>query len=159
VFQTRHSLIPDQPTEGQLTVSVPRPQSVHLLLNGGYVRRDVPGLKVGEVELRFSDGSTLVIDIGAGQTVREGWAYSDDQMADQMLPPPTGINWRNVHEEAQYRGDKPARGFIDMVSITIPESHSAKTLTEIILRDTSEVTAQSMEPSFMLMGVSVLSLQ
>lgn len=159
VFQTRHSLIPDNPIEGQVTVAIPRPQIVHLLLNGGYVSHGIQGQKVGEVELRFTDGSTLTVDIGAWQTVREPWVYSDDPLADQLLAPPPGVSWRNVHEELQYRGDQLARGFIDMMSITIPEGFREKSLSRVIIRDTSEATAQSMEPSLVLMGLTVLSLQ
>lgn len=159
IFQTQHHLLMDLPIQGSLQVSIGRPLAVHILMHGAYVEHTVQDRKVGEIALSFADDSTLSIPIIAWQCIREGWAYEDDPRADFMSEPGTGVQWRNVWVEQQNRGDKPARAFIDMTTLSIPEPHASSILTSITIRDTSVGTVGYYYPSIVVMAITVESRQ
>jgi len=159
IFQTPNHLLLDLPTQVSLQTSIARPIAVYILLNGAYVDREFQGRKVGEVNLAFADGSTLNTSLIAYQNVRETWAFKDDSMADSMGAPQAGVQWRNVWIEEQNRGDQPAKAFIDMTTISIPEPYTSSVLISINIQDTSVDTAGSYDPSLVVMAITVESQQ
>jgi len=155
VFQTRGLFVPSLPLEGVLQVNITRPKIVHVLLNGGYVEHSLQDVKVGEVVLTFDDGAKATYNIVAWQSVRETWGYVDDPAAFQLTSPPNGTTWRNVYQEDQLRGNALAKGFVDMVSFTLPDEFMAKRLVSITISDTSDDTPDGEKTSLIVMGVTV----
>jgi len=161
-FQTQHGLLMELPTQGKVEVNIDRPIAIHILLNAEYLYNNIPGYKVGEIDLSFVNGSTLNTPIIAYQSVRDAWEYeskADDALSSQqpMSAPLDGIEWRNVWVENQMRGGEPAKAYIDMLTIFVTEPLASSTLTSITIKDTSVDTVESTEPSLRVMGITVES--
>ncbi|HSI15267.1 MAG TPA: hypothetical protein VK961_24675 [Chthoniobacter sp.] len=139
------------PTSFRIPVSVPRPTEVNILLQGGYVKREFSGKKVGEVVLEFKDGKQQVYPITAWKTLRETWAYNTE-----IVPPDSTGNPKliNVYAEPENRG-KPATAFLDMFVIHLEQVGLTAELTAIEIRDLSKETVQDISPSLIISGISV----
>jgi len=55
----------------------------------------------------------------------------------------------NVYSEDQLRGDRAAKGYLDMISISIPQKLQSSSLTSIEVLDTS------LDPSLVIYGITV----
>lgn len=159
VFHTQGlgSDVEDLPTSIAINVAVNRPRQVHILLNGGYVEQQYSGKTIGFVLLYFDDGLITQVGITAGETIRETWAYVGSPDAEPLLPVEPNVRWHNVFSEDQYRGSMPAKGYIDMLTITIPDALNDAQLHRIEVLDNSLDTVGSKNPSLILMGITIES--
>jgi tetratricopeptide (TPR) repeat protein len=140
-FETQHRGFPSFPTRGFVTVSIPNPIAVHVLIAGGYVLPEFAGKQVGRIVLHFSDASTYEEVIIAGLNIREHWLGSG------QISTMTDEHCQTVWQ----RGE----ALIDMCTIPLPESYKEKVLTGIAFQDTSATTVDSVDPCLMIGGVTV----
>ena len=153
IFQTQNHELTSYPTSGTLTLSVIGAKHVYLLVNGAYVFKDLSGQTIGQIILNFSDNSTLETNLVAGENIREDWGYDSgvtvgyiDGTSKEVITSVSGEGgWSNAYQESQLRGDKPATGFIDMVTIEIPSSKSDLELTRITIDDVSSLASPSLK--------------
>jgi hypothetical protein len=157
IFQTQHHLLMDLPTLASLQVSVPSPTAVHILLNGAYVDLAFRDREVGEIDLRFADGSSMRVPIIAWRCIREDWAYENHTTAESMSASPEMLQWRNVWVEHQQRDGRAAKAFIDMITVPVPEPFTSGTLTSITVKDTSVDSLGTFHPSLKLIAITVES--
>ena len=108
---------------------------------------------VGNIVLGFDNGETFTEELVAGQNIRENWGYvsppanpTDDQVITSINP---SANWQNVYREDQTRAGKAALGYVDLLTIQVPEEDRNSTLTTITINDTSY------DPSILIYAVTV----
>ncbi len=158
IFQTQNRALPYLPVEGLLPMRVESAVAVHALLNGGFVDAGFQGQKIGALILSFDDGSVHSIPLVAWETVRETWVYKSSSFAqrrDSFKLPQLGVDWRNVWLDDETRANEGATGFVDMLTVFLPELYRARTLTAVTIRDTSAETVGSLDPSLVLLAVTV----
>ncbi len=154
VFQTQNHFNRNNPTIGSLTVNVPRPANLRVLVTGAAAGKpEYQGKEIGVIKLGFADGSEFVASLKAGTILRpETWAYNDANLRS-----PSGddvIKVFNVVSEGQNRG-RPATAYLDMLVIDLPPRKALTTLTGITISDTSLETVHSMEPGFGIAAITV----
>jgi len=147
-FETGNVIETGLPSRGSLRVSIAQPTALHVLVSSAWVVQVRPGTEVGKIVLSFGDGSTYSVPLVAWKNVREPWAYASDRSIGPLDGLP-GTTWRNVFVDEQSRDDRPARGFIDMLTVPVPEPYSSKTMVGIEFVDSSPVS------SLVVMGVTV----
>jgi len=155
-FITQHEGHPEYPTEATLALSAGSANLVHVLLTGVYVVSVAPSRTVGDITLSFADGGVLTVPIVSWSTFREGWRYTDEP-ARVMTAPAPPVTWDNVFEQAQSRAGRPAVGFIDRITIQIPENFTRVPLVSMRVRDSSSTTVQSVSPGVNLHAVTLES--
>ena len=141
-------------TVASIHVNVPKPTSVHVLINGGgNGKPEYQGKEIGNIQLGFADGTEYVAALKAGTILRaETWAFND---ANTQTPPgDSTIKVANVVTEPQDRG-WPARAFIDMLTLELPASKSRTALSTITLCDTSVESVNDARPRFDILGLTV----
>ena len=153
---TQHEGHPGYPTEATLALSAGSANVVHVLLTGVYVVSVAPSRTVGDITLSFADGGALTVPIVSWSTLREGWRYRDEP-APAMTAPTPPVTWDNVFEQGQTRAGRPAVGFIDRITIQIPENLTRVALVSLRVRDTSQNTAQSVSPGMNVHAVTLES--
>ena len=144
-----------RPSSVAFDVHIRCPSSVHLLINATDLQTNWAGSAVGEVELRFADGSQLVFPLVAWETVRETWQY--DKSA-RSIPPPRdpSVSLHEVYADRSYsRGGATVVAVIDMLSLRLPPEYRLKTLITIRLTDVSWRSVNSADPGLLLMGITV----
>ena len=67
------------------------------------------------------------------------------------------VAWDNVFEQTQTRAGRPAVGFIDRITIQIPENLTRVALVSLRVSDTSNTTAQSVSPGMSVHAVTLES--
>ncbi len=148
IFQTQNHMILNFPSTLLIQVDINFPIKVYILITGGYIPQNPDGQETGVIILHFTDGKTLRQKLIPGVNLREDWSYSAN-------PTPTAIanldGWQNVYSEDQYRGGLLAKGYIDMITISIPESLQGEALTNLEIRD------NSLDPSIKIYGITVLT--
>ena len=90
----------------------------HVLINGGWTELAQGTGVVGSLGFFYTDGTSHVVDLITGQTIRETWVYKKDifgAQAPQRLP---GLNWHTVHTEPQERKEE-AYGLLDLLSVDL----------------------------------------
>jgi serine/threonine protein kinase len=135
------------PTEFQIsTDEIQRPESVHILINAGNTR-GFSGIRIGTIELLFSDKSSLTYALTIGENIRE-WRIE----ADGVVGTSTNPLLSEVYRGQTFQGDT---GVIDMLTLYIPDDHKDGKLTTIILRDNTQATANDANPCFYFIGITV----
>lgn len=157
IFATQHELAQSRPTQGVLTVYIPQPTTVYVLIGGDLTHEQFRNATVGAISLTFSDGRTFDVPVIPGSNLRESWAYDVDSYNEGTVANATGDpNWRNVYGESQIRGDQPATAFLDLLTIPVPATYRTATLTQIAISDTSAQTVSHLSPGLRISGISVL---
>lgn len=154
VFQSQHHLLSSYPTQASLEVSIPHPKTIYILLNGAYVYKYLQGQTVGNITLKFDGYEPITTNLIIGQNLRENWAYQSGPIPEsgegEVITSITApLNWQNVYVEPQSRGGKPAFGYIDLITISLPTEYQAATLIEIEIQD------DSYDPSLVIYGITV----
>lgn len=154
VFMTSQRFLENLPTRGNVTVPALTPQNAYVLLSGSYVLQQFRDQQVGELDFSYDDGSTFVAPIIAWQSVREAWCYAADIAGScTMDSPPSGEQFQNVYREGQSRGGQDARGWLDMLTVQLPQNGAR--LTGIQILDTSLITVGSVDPSLLVAAITL----
>ena len=149
-LQTK-GLYAEGPNVFRIPAEIRRPTEIYILLNGGYVKPEFAGKKVGEVVAQFKNGKEQTFPIIAWKTLRETWSYDDKIVKPDSEGNPKLIN---VYSEAQNRG-RPAKAFLDMYVIKLEHEEGADELSAIEVRDLSEETVHDICPALIISGVTV----
>ncbi|MFO1482822.1 MAG: bifunctional serine/threonine-protein kinase/formylglycine-generating enzyme family protein [Verrucomicrobiaceae bacterium] len=153
-FITQNLYQPQAPVSGALKVDVTGVSEVYLMMCGsGGGTPELEGKEIGNVTLSFSDGSSFVAPLKMETHLRRASWLSDH--TNPVKPP--GDDVVQVSEaivEPQFRG-RPAKGYMDMLTIKLPPEKSRLTLTGITFNDTSIQTMKSMGPGFDVYAVTV----
>lgn len=159
VFISQNETLSSFPQKAILPVAISHPLNVYLLLNGGYVSQNLEGKTAGKIVLTFDDGTLLNQNLIVGQNLREDWGYVSKFDDTGNNPAVTEIKdseyWRNVYRESQSRGGKPAFGYIDMVTIPIPEAKQTSVLIQIDIIDLSIDNFGLLSPSIKICAITV----
>lgn len=160
VFQTQEHTLPSLPRQGTLSVAIPHPVNVYVLVDGTMVYKSLLGRTAGKIVLSFSDGRTVSYDLIVGKNLREHWGYNSGPTpwagSDEVVTDLTEtIDWMNVYQESQYRDGKPATAYIDMVVISVPVTNQSTVLTQIDIIDTSIDNFGMLSPSLEVYGITV----
>lgn len=134
-------------TQMQIVTSIPWPQVVYLLIQGGQMQTVHHGKSVGNLRLLFADGSVIEKPLVVGFNIRD-WHVDDEQFVDEV----TAVGeiseaWRGTFEG----GD----GRIDLLVLPVPAVYQESTLITIELNDTSLNTAASDDPCIHLLAITV----
>ena len=156
IFQSQNIALPKNPIRAVLVVSVPNAKSVYILMGGAYISKSLNGQQVGNIVLGFDNGETFTKDLIAGQNIRENWGYlsppenpADDQDITSMDASNASADWQNVYYENQIRGGKAALGYVDMLTIPVPDNDRKSTLTAITINDTVY------DPSILIYAITI----
>ena len=148
-FTTQDQGYPNRPTQSTLTVNIPSPQRVYIILNGAYVSQSFEGNQVGNINFEFNDGSDFTYPIIAGTNLRETWSASG------TITSVRDSSFYNVFTQSQTRGHQSAYGYMDRYTIEIPNTYQSKTMTGIQIIDTSNSNVRSYNPGLVLQGITV----
>lgn len=153
-FITQNQYQPQAPVSGALKVNVPGAAEVFLMMCGkGGGTPELEGKEIGNVTLGFLDGSSFTAPLKMETHLRRASWLSD--FTNPVKPP--GDEVVQVSEaivEPQFRG-RPAKGYMDMLTIKLPPEKTGLTLTGITFNDTSVQTVKSMGPGFDVYAVTV----
>lgn len=149
---TQANPLPDNPTQLLFSTDIPEPQVVYLLITGGDLWSKYEGRLIGEVRLSFSGGGSHVVDLIAGDNIRE-WKHYQDNVVSQITSPAATEVWRGGNN------DDSGAAVIDMLRIDVPEALRNQTLVGIEVTDQTEQTVGEMDPAINLNGITVASLQ
>jgi hypothetical protein len=130
-------------------------KSVYILLHGGNFNINYSGDTVGTVRLLFSDGTFVEQQLVIGNNVRS-WTRGDVGSAETMTS-------SNLFEAIDARGESTVdgqSGGIDILRIDTPQNYQGKTLSAIIIEDTSEVTMDEIygTPCLHIQGITIETL-
>lgn len=112
---------------GTFAASFPSPTGVYLLVNSSYTAPSYAGLKVGTVQLAFSDGTSQAVDLVVGKNVRE-WQVGAGWTVNTVNDPSNTNVWMGVC----CSGTTAAA--IDMLSV--PVAATTKSLTSVSVSNT-----------------------
>jgi hypothetical protein len=115
-------------TSASFAASVKNATALHMLLNTSYTWSWYKGMKIGEVNLQFADGTNQTTDLISGKNIRE-WRIGAGAIATTSLSDPAT---QTVFTGDPVNGAGPA--VIDMLTISIP---SPKTLTGVSIANTT----------------------
>lgn len=140
------SSFPTKITLSDLDVSLAK--SAYFLITGGNTKLKYKGNKVGEVRLYFEENRPYIVDLIAGQNIRE-WKLYGNRNVTSTLDRNVSEIWRgeNTHDDG--------KGIIDMLTVDLPVAYHNDTLIKIELVDLS-INAGSMDPAINLIGITVL---
>ena len=155
VIQTRNGILLQQPTNIEIPINKTNIKAVHILLNGGYVRREFKNSEVGYVTLNFNNDLSIRVPIIAGVCLREGWFFKGISEYNSINEINGNKNCINVFGENQIRENKLALAIIDSMSIEIPEPYTSKKLLSISFNDVSAQLVGSENPSLILISITV----
>lgn len=144
---TQAAPLPDNPKSIALPINAPAPQAVYLLLTGGDLYSRFAGQTVGRVRLVFGDGKVHVVDLVAGQNLRE-WKHSADVVGSATSPALTEV-WRGANR------DDASAAVIDMLTVPVPAELQSGRLVSVEVMDLSAETVGDLDPALNLLGVSV----
>ena len=126
-------------------------------MDGGYVYKTLDGKTVGEIVLTFNNGSEFPVDLIAGVNFREDWGYvtgnTNGLITDVITEVTPFYFWQNVYQEDQLRGTEAAHGYIDMLTIRIPEVYQSLTMTSVKIQDLA------LDPSIKIYAITVKIVQ
>lgn len=141
-----------RPAEGTISsLNIPHPQTVYLLPSGGWLMATLAGQKIGEVIFDFNDGTTYSFDLLAGVHLRETWDSTSEGILT-TVPNPQG--WQNVWATPS-RFSRNRNGYLDLLTIKLPDEFRQKILTSITFRDTSRELSINPDPAIHVAGVTV----
>jgi len=146
---TQAESLPSYPIELVLSnVNITMAQQVYLLITGGNTRIQFEDIKIGEVDLVFSNNQHFITDLVPGRNLREWKIYGDHNV--------TWTSATNISEVWQTPNhDDSGLGIIDLLMIIVPPQLRDETLLEIRIYDQSQATVGSMDPAINLLGVTV----
>jgi hypothetical protein len=143
IFMTRCA-VAYLPNEGVLTVDIVHPQEVFILINTKAASAEFMDRQVGKITLKFDDGAIQETLLIVGQNIRE---YTlDGGSVRTVYDPANGVAWQ---------GGPNRRFAIDMLAIPIDWRNQVGSLRQIIITDTSETTANSVDPGLIVWGLVV----
>jgi hypothetical protein len=146
IFKSQASSAPfdNAPTRLLLFVDIPQPQRLHLLLNtgNGYVK--FANQAIGQVLAYCDQSPQLVTDLMLSRDVRE-WHNASNVVS-------TAVQAQQVWSETI---TNDVSGFIDLLSLDLPDVCRNGRLTAIELIDTSTETVNSLDPALNLVGITV----
>jgi hypothetical protein len=148
VFKSQASPSPDSgyPTSVRLPVDVSQAHRVHLLLNTGNGLNQFNGRTIGQV-VAYCDGVAVpVTDLQLGRDVRE-WHASHNVVS-------TASRAQQVWTGA-LAGFPNLTGFVDMLSLDLPDDCRSGKLTALEIIDSSTSTVNSLDPALNLVGATV----
>jgi serine/threonine protein kinase len=151
---TQERVAPKNPVSIGFDISIPNPRAVCFLIGAEYLD-GLEGIKVGEIELRFSEGTTLNYCLVGWETVRPTWQYRDSYKTIPKSSDPE-MSLTEVYVCPRWRG-RYAPDTLDMLAIRLPKNCWKKTLSTVRLIDTSTTTVYSLDPGLKLMGITVNS--
>jgi hypothetical protein len=136
------------PIEGTLQTDISRPQKVYVLINTTNAYREFLNKQIGKITLVFDNGITEETPLIVGTNVREhtiDTTYGD--VVRTVTDSANKLAWQGTSS-----GTLVA---IDMLTIPIGSSNQARSLKQIIITDTSNLTANSPDPGLILWGVTI----
>jgi hypothetical protein len=148
VFKSQASPSSDSgyPTSVRLPVDVPQAHRVHLLLNTGNGLNRFNGRTIGQV-VAYCDGVAVpVTDLQLGRDVRE-WHASHNVVS-------TASRAQQVWTGA-LAGFPNLTGYVDMLSLDLPDECRGGKLTALEIIDSSTSTVNSLDPALNLVGAKV----
>jgi hypothetical protein len=143
IFMTRCA-VAYLPNEGVLSLDIVHPQEVFILVNTKAASAEFQDKQVGKITLKFDDGAIQETALIVGQNIRE---YTlDGSSVRTVSDPANAVAWQGG----------PNRQFaIDMLAIPIEWRNQVGSLKQIIITDTSETTANSVDPGLIVWGLVV----
>jgi hypothetical protein len=157
VFHSRDYALAWYPDE--LNLGVPEEArnatAVQILVNLDGATADADGRKVGEVVLRWGNGSQQTVDLISGVNVRT-WLVMDGGAGSSMSAAPL----QDAGSDEVNRGvDVYGRtAVIDRLTVLADPSVASSGLSRITVRDTSFETAGSLDPGLVVRAVTVETL-
>ncbi len=118
---------------------------VFLLLNAGFTT-GFANQPVGSLTLVYSDGSRLQQALVLNMNVRE-WGINTPGMVTTLSDPTT----REVYRGKNRFGDIAV---LDMLEMVVPAANVGKTLTGIVLGDTSQTTTKNANPCLFVVAAT-----
>jgi hypothetical protein len=152
-IRTQQIFLEHYPTHISISVDVPDPSIVHILINGGYVRPRFRGKKIGEIVLDFDRGTAEPFPLIAQENILEPWGYANSRL--RIIPPQAAYRFKRVFVEEQVRGGRAAFGFLHKMSLIIPGPFRGATLKSIRVVDRSIEWVDSVDPSVGIQGITI----
>ena len=133
------------PNEGVLTLDIVHPKEVFILINTTAAYLEFLDKQVGKITLKFDNGVTEETELIVGQNIRE---YTMDNTAAirAVYDPANQMVWQ---------GGENNRFAIDMLTIPIDPRNQVSSLKQISITDTSETTANSIDPGLIVWGLTI----
>jgi serine/threonine protein kinase len=133
------------PEQAALTLNVPHPEQVHVLITAGNAFTRWRGKTVGRITLQFDNASPLEIDLVLGKNLREWHA------ANNVISTAAGVTevWHG-----EIAGHADLTGTLDLLTIEVPPDRRSATLTGIQFEDLSQPRLGSLDPSLIVAGVT-----
>jgi hypothetical protein len=136
------------PIEGTLQTDISRPQKVFVLINTTNAYREFLNKQIGKITLVFDNGIAEETPLIVGANVREHTIYATyGDVVRTVTDSANKLAWQGTSS-----GTLVA---IDMLTIPIGSSNQARSLKQIIITDTSNLTANSPDPGLILWGVTI----
>jgi hypothetical protein len=153
VFHSRDYALAWYPDE--LNLGVPEEArnatAVQILVNLDGATADAAGRKVGEVVLRWGNGSQQTVDLIAGVNVRN-WLVSDGGEVALSAAPLQDAGSDEVYRDVDVYG---RTAVIDRLTVVADPSVASSGLSRITIVDTSFETAGSLDPGLVVRAVTV----
>jgi hypothetical protein len=137
------------PTEVILRIDIPHPQKLTILVNTTNTYRQFSDQQVGKISLVFdndTDEETILI---AGINVRE---YTMDTLYGDTVrtvtDPASQVAWQGQSLDGRSI-------VIDMLTIPIGPNNQSRSLKQIIITDTSDMTTHSSDPGLIIWGLTI----
>lgn len=114
----------------ELIADVFNPLSLHFLIQAGNASSRYEGLKLGSIQIFFSDGRSLNEDLIVGYNIRD-WSRNFPNSVTTVTSANTLEAWRGFAPSGR-------EGGIDMLTIPISETYLGTSLTNVEVLDTSD---------------------
>jgi hypothetical protein len=134
--------------EETLQTDISRPQKVYVLINATNAYQEFLNKQIGKITLVFDNGITEETPLIVGANVREhiiDTTYGD--VVRTVTDSANKLAWQGTSSERLVA--------IDMLTIPIGSSNQARSLKQIIITDTSNLTTYSPDPGLILWGVTI----
>lgn len=139
------SHFPEKIVLGELNIV--NPVQLYVLINAVATNTVNSGDRIGSLTLEFEDDSSYTEDLIVGGNIRE-WRID----ALDTIDIATSLSSSQVYSGTSDKGDT---GIIDMLTVLVPEAFRRKTLSTLIVEDTSRIDQGSPNPCIFLLGVTV----
>jgi serine/threonine-protein kinase len=139
------------PTSAQLPLSIPSPRSAFILVATGDGFRRFEGKAVGRIEFYFQINPPLIVELVLGKNVRE-WQTGSSSIVTRA--PEVSQVWQGT-----VTSSPDIDAVLDLLTISIPPTNWADTMTGIGIYDTSVESVQSRDPAIGIMGLAIEHVQ
>ena len=139
---------PGWPTQITIATDISNPEELFLLIQAGWGYTWFSDKAIGNIALVFENESRMDVPLVLGDNIRD-WTADDPNAVTTS----TSSSLRTA-----YKGIDPPSGkagHIDLLTITVQDKFTKRTLKSIIIEDITAESTGSLDPALHLLGITV----